>query len=232
MGPVIRAALLAGLLAAPAAAAAQTVIDLPGPPLRARVTLDPALAADPGLQGFLRAEAAETVAMWQDLARDRGGPWWLVVTDRATHLSARYASVLRRTEAGTGSAPGMVALEGLTVERGTGRLLRLDAFLAGPEGGRALAAIAEALATRIAEEAHGGKPSAQWRARIRAATRPDLAVLGNFTLESAADPARVDAIAFHFGSGEVAPGPVSIRIPATVFARGLAPAARPVFALP
>jgi hypothetical protein len=124
----------------------------------------------------------------------------------------------------------MVALEGLTVDRGTGQLLRLDAFLGGPQGSNALVDIARTVAQGIVEQAHGGNPPAEWTARIRAATRPDLAVLQNLTLERAADPDLIGAIAFHFGAGEVAPAPVSVTVPVAVFRGGLKPAIRDAFA--
>jgi hypothetical protein len=81
---MIRAALIAALLAGPASA--QVIVDIPGPPLAATVTMDPALAADPAFQGFLREEAEAAVALWQDMARDSGGGWWMTIADRVTWL--------------------------------------------------------------------------------------------------------------------------------------------------
>lgn len=241
IGPALRA--LATMLVLALPADAQTGMEEEGPHLSARIVPAPGLAeASPGLAGFLADEAAATLELFRGIAAEdaeaaatEGYPFRrhsLEIRDELRFLSAEYVSVLRRIESYTGGAHGSLVLEPVTVDRATGMMLRLDAFLGGPGGSDALIDIARQLARRIAEMAHGGDPDEAWARNIRAATRPDLAVLQNFTLVAGED-GRIAAFAFHFAPYEVAPfsaGPIEITVPAELFRGGLKPGLAPRFA--
>ncbi|RMF39174.1 MAG: DUF3298 domain-containing protein [Alphaproteobacteria bacterium] len=240
MAAVIRLALALMLLVVPAAA--QTVLDEKRPEITLKVTLARGLSAAPGLYAFLREEAEVTAATYRDMAAEdaraareagqRFRPYSMEISDELRFLSPRYASVLRRIAVHTGGAHGNLVLEAVTADRGTGRLIRLDELLGGPKGGRALKAIAGFLAREIARKAHGGKPDESWRAAIRAATAPDVAVLQNFTLARSSLPDRIGGLAFHFAPYEVAPyatGPVEIVVPQALFHDGLKPGIAALF---
>ncbi|MEM9049106.1 MAG: RsiV family protein [Pseudomonadota bacterium] len=223
--PGAMASLLA-IAALACSAAAQTVIDETSAAFRARVTLAPEVAAEPGLAGFLREEAEETVALYRDIAREEARRVSVEITDRLTILTPDYASVLRAMSIREGAAQTEL-LETLTTDRRTGQFLRLDAFLGGPDGRRVLNDLAETLAQEIARQGHGGSPSERWASVIRAATRPDLTVLQNFTLRpDGTGSTRIGAIVFHFAPGAVAPpqvGPIAVAIPAAQLRPGLKP---------
>ncbi|MEL6235351.1 MAG: hypothetical protein AAFR46_13170, partial [Pseudomonadota bacterium] len=221
------AALALLALALPAGTiAAQTLIDERSAVFRARVALDPQANAEPGLAGFLREEAEATVALYRDIAQEDAAaaqavgtafsPYSVEITDRVTLLTAEYASVLRQISI-TADAGPVVLVEALTTDRRTGAFLRLDAFLGGPDGRAALSALARHLTREIVGRFHGDAPTPDWTREIRAATRPDLAVLQNFTLTAtAADPGLISAFTFHFAPGVVAPaaaGPVAVAVP-------------------
>lgn len=228
--PSLAAALLAVALSS-GTGDAQTIIDETDDNFRARVTLAPALSAEPGLAGFLREEAEETVALYRDIAREAassgdGTGISVEIADRLMILTRDYASVLRQISIQDGGRQTDL-LEALTTDRRSGQFLRLDAFLGGPDGRRILNEIAKTLESDIARLGHGGSPSGDWPRIIRAATRPDLTVLQNFTLVSdTADTSRIGAIVFHFAPGSVAPrsaGAIAIAISAAQLRAGLKP---------
>ncbi|MEM9197922.1 MAG: RsiV family protein [Pseudomonadota bacterium] len=232
----LAAAALFALITQAGSINAQTLIDESSPALRARVVLDPAASVEPGLAGFLREEAEATVALYRDIAREDAAAaqasgasfarYSVEITDRVTLLTPDYASVLRRI-AITADAGPVVLVEALTTDRRSGAFLRLDAFLGGPDGRAALRALASHLTREIVARYHGGAPTPDWTREIRAATRPDLAVLQNFTLAAApTDRDLIGAFSFHFAPGVVAPpsaGPVDIAVPINILRAGLKP---------
>lgn len=216
---------------------AETILDERTGELVARITLSEAGATEPGLRDFLEVEAMATFEQYRELAAEAARearakrqpfrPFRLEIRDEDRFVSADYLSLLRVISDETGGAHAMTFLEPLTLDRRTGTFLRLDDFLAGPEGGRALDSISRHLRGEIIRRHHGGDSRSPFAREIAAATVPDVTVLQNFTLVPSTEPGRIGGLAFHFAPSDVAPhaaGPVEIVVPLPVFAAGLRPA--------
>lgn len=168
-------------------------------------TLSPAARGAPALRAFLEEEAQGLL----DSAAAEGLRVRMV--DRDRFVSARYISLTRRT---TGYGPEQI--EALTWDRGQRRFVGLTHFLIGRGGTPDYIAISTALRGALRQSLGAAWPV--WADRVTQATAPDPTVLQNFTLQGGA---RASGLVFHFSEGEVGPKPVSIAVPARVFAQYL-----------
>lgn len=222
----VLALLLACLLAAPPAAAETLRSERDG--LVSALVLSDDLAAHPEFAGFLRGEA---LAIRDNYARRAPAAARLELTDRATFVSAEYASVrrdiLRRT-----AKEDIVTVEALTWDARARNFARLDAwFDAGAPLDEALGAISFRLRKGVQDRLFAGSLPPDWRVPLIAATAPDTAVLSNFTLAASDASGRAAGLSFHFNPREVAPGddPVTLTLPWRVFAAWLNPRGRALF---
>lgn len=211
--------LIALLLGGPGLA--QTASETREGSFTARVTLSTAASKDTDFAEFLREEADDLVTLYKEIAAETpAAPMTLTILDQDFVSTSRYISVLRRIEL----SDGTVIAEGVTQDRVARDLLRLDGLLGTGGGSRALRGIADHVRKGIVARAHSGILPEAWKAKVLGATRPDTAVMQNFTLAPSTRTGLIGGLVFHFSPGEVAPataGVVAVVVPASVFASGL-----------
>jgi hypothetical protein len=225
---VLRAAALALLLAAPAAA---EVLRDAGEGWSAELEHADEAARWSALDAMLRdsartllddfaAEASETVG-----PDDR--PWEFYLRDELRFRSDRYVSVLRTLYVDTGGAHGMPAALALIwdeTQRGEVALERLLDPVAAAQ------ATTPALHDAIARDVHGGAIPEFWAADVEAAIGHDA--LRNATLVPATEPGRAAGLDVHFGPYAVGPysaGMPTVRLGWEVFAGALTAEGRALF---
>jgi hypothetical protein len=225
---VLRAAALALLLAAPAAA--ETLRDA-GQGWSAELEHADEAARWPALDAMLRDSAR---ALLDDFAGEAAvtvgpddRPWEFWLRDEVRFRSDRYVSVLRTLYVDTGGAHGMPAALALIwdeTRRGEVALERLLDPVAAAE------ATTPALRDAVARDVHRGAIPESWAADVEAAIGPDA--LRNATLVPAAEAGRAAGLDVHFGPYAVGPysaGMPTVRLGWAVFEGALTEEGRALF---
>ncbi len=235
----MKALILAAFAALALPALAQERIVDVTPNLDAEIVLSKAAERDATLMEFLRNDAMGILADAKDLAAEDAADLGqnfrqhtLRLNDDDRFASGGFISFVRAIGTYTGGAHGNQFLDALTWDGRLKDFVRLDEFLIRDiKGLKALEAISAEL--RKALKAKHGEAYETWKDDVMAATMPDITVMQNFTLEPSNAPGKVGGLAFHYSPYEVGPyamGPVRVMIPQGVFAAGLKPEYKSLFA--